>query len=145
MPESLILRGATSRKAAFLFVIGLLCFVLGVAYSLPVLDSSTTEVPYAAAVALTDWWWPRGPLQPWGAAFAIVGALVITGAVRGRHDPHGGHKGFLLAEGMIAAWGALAFCSTLFFESPRGWITGLIFSVFAFSLHLVDGMGGDRL
>lgn len=145
VPNSLILRGTTSRKAAFLGLIGILYLILGTAYGLPAVESAPFLNPYTAAINLTEWWWPNAdPLQPWGIVFAAVGAVVIVSAVQGRKHPHGGHKGFLLAEGWAVGWGALAFCSSLWFDSSRGWVTGLIFLTFGFALHLVDGMGGSR-
>lgn len=118
-----------TRRGAFLFLIGAIYLIIGLAYA----DPSTSPPPeaYAAALHLI------GTMRFWGSVWAVVG---LTGLVTAFWPPAGTLVGFTVLSGWSYGWGALAISSTLVYGSERGWVTGLVWLTFGTALLIVSGM-----
>lgn len=120
-----------TRRQGFLLLVGFIYTVVGAAYALPEDQVKTRpQDAYSAALALVP------SIEFWGTLWCLAGAVAVATSLTQNKD----HVGFVVLTSWSAAWGVLAWCSTLFFDSWRGWIAGLIWLAFGLGLLLVDGM-----
>lgn len=122
----------TTRRGAILLLDSIIFLVIGIAYLVLSFPHIAT-LPYVFAVHLM-------PFPGWGAGFVVVGLIGILSAFS--PTPYAS-IGFSVLSGWITLWASLGAMSAIFDGQPRGWLTALIFGVFAGNLMITSGFGHE--
>lgn len=126
-------RYPTTRRGAFLLVVGAIYAVIGLSYAVLPIPTSTKE-GYDFANQLL-------PIPVWGAIWAAVG---LFGVVSARWPVGKDYLGFAALAWFSLLWMALSACSSIFYGASRGWFLAVIWGAFGLLLTIVSGMDDRR-
>lgn len=117
--------GRLGHRGAILLVLSVIDFLYGMSLIWP--------TPELRSSAGTVWREHYGPIGAWGAAWVVVGVIVLVFAFRPRDA-----FGFATAIGWKIIWSATALASWVFGGVDRGWVTTIVWLTFAAMIAVVS-------
>jgi hypothetical protein len=119
-------RSRFGRRGSILLILGVFDMIFGWSISSPTTEQATS--------AATVWRQHYLPLWVWGGGWIVVGIFLIFQAFL-RHDA----LGYSLAICQKVIWGLVGITSWMFGGVDRGWVSGIVWLVFATMIGIISG------